>query len=206
MDKKIKWIFFDVGSTLIDETKAYEHRIMDVIEGTDITFGQFQEKRLFYARQNKRGDIEAMEFYGLTRTPWHTEDEVPYPEASDILRYLKEKGYGIGVIANQAPGTSGRLEKWGLLKYIDVVAASAELGISKPDRRIFERALNMAGCSADEAVMIGDRLDNDIVPAKRAGMQTVWIRQGFSVHQDPGLSEEQPDHITDDLNGLRDLF
>jgi hypothetical protein len=36
-----QWLFFDLGSTLIDETKAYEHRIYDAIEGTDITFEQF---------------------------------------------------------------------------------------------------------------------------------------------------------------------
>ena len=36
----------------------------------------------------------------------------------------------------------------------------------------------MAGCQAENAVMIGDRLDNDIAPAKKLGMKTVWIRQG----------------------------
>ena len=43
----VQYIFFDLGSTLVDETKAYEHRINDMIEGTDITFEQFQEKRRF---------------------------------------------------------------------------------------------------------------------------------------------------------------
>lgn len=130
-DKKISWLFFDVGTTLVDETQAYNYRIRDAIEGTDITFEQFYEKRIFFARQNLKGDLEAIKYFGLVNTPWHKEDEVPYPEAEGILRYCHEKGYEIGIIANQSPGTKERLEGWGLLKYIDLVAASAELGIAK---------------------------------------------------------------------------
>lgn len=201
-----KWIFFDVGSTLVDETQAYEHRIRDAIAGTNVSFQQFQEKRIFFARQNKKGDLEAIKFFGLALTPWHKEDEVPYPDAEGVLRYLWEKGYRIGVIANQSPGTEQRLEKWGLLKYIDVVAASAELGMAKPDERIFERALEMAGCTAGESVMIGDRLDNDIYPAKALGMKTVWIKQGFAVYQKPEDAAHEPDAVADNLSQLKDLF
>lgn len=71
----INWIFFDVGSTLIDEKECYNHRIKDAIEGTDITFEQFNKKRIFFAKQNLKGDIEALKFFGLTKTPWHFEDE-----------------------------------------------------------------------------------------------------------------------------------
>lgn len=201
-----KWLFFDVGTTLIDETKAYNHRIRDVIEGTDITFEQFQEKRIFYAKQNLKGDLETIKYFGLQKTPWHKEDEVPYPDAEDVLKYLCGQGYKIGVIANQSLGTAERLEKWGLLKYIDVVAASAELGVSKPDRAIFDKALEMAGCVACEAVMIGDRLDNDIIPAKKLGMKTIWIRQGFAIYQNPQNLEEQPDYIVDSLAELKEIL
>lgn len=44
----IKWLFFDVGSTLVDETECYNHRIRDAIAGTDITFEEFNEKRLYF--------------------------------------------------------------------------------------------------------------------------------------------------------------
>ena len=206
MDNKIKWIFFDVGSTLVDETKAYDHRIRDMIDGTNITFEQFREKRLYFARQNLNGDLEAIKYFGLTRTAWHSEDEFPYPNAEDILQYLCDKGYKIGIIANQSAGTAERLKKWGLLKYIDVVASSAELGVSKPDRGIFEKAFEEAGCTAQDSVMVGDRLDNDIIPANKLGMTTVWIRQGLAVCQNPRMEEEQPDHIVDDLSDLKEIF
>ena len=206
LTKMAEWLFFDVGTTLVDETEAYNHRIREVIEGTDITFEQFQEKRIFFAGQNLKGDLEAIKYFGLQKTPWHKEDEVPYPDAEDVLRYLRSHGYKIGVIANQSLGTAERLEKWGLLKYIDAVAASAELGVSKPDRAIFDKALEMAGCKAQEAVMVGDRLDNDIVPAKKLGMKTIWIRQGFAIYQNPQNTEEQPDYIVDRLTELKKIL
>ena len=204
--KETNWIFFDVGSTLVDETKAYEHRILDAIEGTDVTVEHFMEKRLYFARQNLKGDLETIKYFGLKLTPWHSEDETPYPDAEDILIYLRGKGYKIGVIANQPIGTAGRLEEYGLLRYVDVVAASAELGVAKPDKIIFNKALEMAGCTANESVMIGDRLDNDIIPAKELGMKTIWIRQGFAVYQNPHLSDEQPDYTVDNLLELKKIL
>lgn len=65
--KNIKWIFFDVGSTLVDETEAYNHRIRDAIKDTDITFEQFNEKRLEFAKRNMKGDIEALKYFGLKK-------------------------------------------------------------------------------------------------------------------------------------------
>lgn len=206
LTKMAEWLFFDVGTTLVDESEAYNHRIREVIEGTDITFEQFQEKRIFFAKQNLKGDLEAIKYFGLEKTPWHKEDEMPYPDAEDVLQYLRSHGYKIGVIANQSLGTADRLEKWGLLKYIDVVAASAELGVAKPDRAIFDKAFAMAGCTAQEAVMIGDRLDNDIIPAKKLGMKTIWIRQGFAIYQNPRNTEEQPDYIVDSLAELKKIL
>ena len=206
LEQKIRWIFFDVGSTLVDETEAYNHRIKDAIEGTDISFEQFNEKSIFFAIQNLRGDLEAIQYFGLKRTPWHKEDEILYSDSEEILKYLYEKGYKIGIIANQSLGTDERLEKWGILKYIDVVAASAELGVAKPDRAIFDSALEMAGCIPQEAVMVGDRLDNDIDPAKKLGMKTIWVRQGFSIHQNPENAEFEPDYVIDNLLGLKEIF
>lgn len=206
MDKKVKWIFFDIGTTLVDETEAYNHRIRDAIEGTDISFHQFNEKRIYFAKQNLKGDLEAIKYFGLLQTPWHNEDEVLYSNSEEILKHLYKKGYKIGIIANQSLGTAKRLEKWGIRKYIDIVASSAELGVAKPDRAIFYKALEMAKCAAQEAIMIGDRLDNDISPAKKLGMQTIWVRQGFAIYQNLQLAEFQPDYIVDNLSELKEIF
>ena len=202
----IKWVFFDVGSTLADETEAFKHCVNDAIKGTDITAEQVYAKCIEFAKQNRPGPRDCMIYYNLPRVEWHKEDEFPYPDAEEVLKYTRSRGYKIGVIANQLPGTASRLENWGLLKYIDVVAASAELGVSKPDRRIFAYALEQAGCRPEEALMVGDRLDNDVLPAKELGMKTVWVRQGLAVYRQPVREEEQPDSIVDNLSGLKGIL
>ena len=188
-DQTIKWIFFDVGSTLVDETEAYDHRVRDIIAGTDITFQEFDDMRIALARQGLDGNSAAIKHFGLTKTPWHLEDEIPYTDAQSTLAALRQMGYKLGIIANQKLGTAERLENWGLLQYFDVIAASAEVGYAKPDKRIFEKALEMAGCTARESVMVGDRLDNDIIPAKALGMKTVWIKNGLAQYQSEELGK-----------------
>lgn len=203
---RANWIFFDVGSTLVDETQAYNHRIRDMIAGSNISFEEFDQKRILLATQGADGNSEAIKFFGLKKTPWHTEDEVPFADADKTLRYLKGRGYKLGIIANQSLGTESRLEKWGLLKYFDVVAASAELGVAKPDKAIFEKAFEIAGCKPIETVMVGDRLDNDIIPAKSLGMKTVWIRKGLSAYQNTGCSNFVADYLIDTLSELENIF
>ena len=98
MTNKIKWIFFDVGTTLVDETKAYDHRIKDAIAGTDISFAQFQEKRIFFAKQNLRGDLEAIKYFGLRKTPWHKEDEIPYAARYRSTSPIRMPGKCCGIL------------------------------------------------------------------------------------------------------------
>lgn len=202
----IKWLFFDVGSTLIDETECYNHRIRDAIEGTNITFEQFNDKLIFFAKQNLKGDTEALKYFGLTKTPWHKEDEKPYEEAERVLKALRKKGYNIGIIANQSMGTEKRLENWGLMKYIKLVVASAEECVAKPDKEFFLRALRRAECLPENAVMIGDRIDNDIEPAKKLGMKTIWVKQGFAVYQTAVNDFQKADYVVDRLSDILEVL
>lgn len=188
-----KWIFFNIGSTLVDETEAYNHRVREMIEYSDISFSYFDEKRIELAKQGFDGNSEAIKYFGLKKTPWHSEDEVPFEDASDTLEKLKERGYKLGIIANQSVGATQRLDNWGLLMYFDVIALSSELGVSKPNRSIFEKAVELAGCQFQNAVMVGDRLDNDIRAAKSLGMKTVWIRKGLSKYQSIDLGKNIAD-------------
>ena len=201
MNTQIKWLFFDVGSTLVDEEGAYEHRLRDIAGSAGVPYALVLETALGFYRQNQRGDLETARHFGVPLPAWHTEDERPYPDAAESLAALHQR-YRIGIIANQLPGTRERLEQYGLLSYIDLVVASAEEGVSKPDPQIFRIALDRAGCTPGEAVMIGDRIDNDIVPAKLLGMHTVWIRQGFGGCWRIGRQSEEPTHSVDSLSGL----
>lgn len=202
----VNWIFFDIGSTLVDETEAYDHRIKEMISGTDITFALFDAKRIELAKLGFDGNSQAIKFFGLRKTPWHSEDEKPFSDTEETLDYLKRRGYKLGIIANQSLGAAERLENWGLLDYFDVVASSAELGAAKPDRAIFEKALAMAGCKAADAAMVGDRLDNDVIPAKAMGMKTVWIRKGLSAYQDPRSAQSVADYVIDTLSDMKTVL
>lgn len=202
---KIEWIFFDVGSTLMYEEKAYLHRLHDVADMVNEPFEKIYEMAIGLYKQNRKGDLEVMESYGLPRLMWHKEDEVLYPDSIRCLEILSKK-YKIGVIANQSLGTTERLEQHGILKYINLVIASAEEGVAKPNRKIFEIALERANCFPEHAVMIGDRVDNDIIPAKAMGMKTVWIKQGFGKYWQIQSEAEKPDYEVIDLNGVIALF
>ncbi len=198
----IKWIFFDVGSTLVDETEAYDHRVREMIAGTSVTFKEFDDVRIALARQGLDGNSAAIKHFGLTKAPWHSEDEVPYSDAQSTLAALVDKGYKLGIIANQKLGTEERLGSWGLRQYFEVIAASAEIGYAKPDKEIFEKALELAKCTAAESVMVGDRLDNDIIPVKAIGMKTVWVKNGLAQYQGAELGEGVADYQIGSLSEL----
>ncbi len=202
----IKWIFFDVGSTLVDETEAYDHRARDMIEGTSLTFSEFDKVRRDFAEKGLDGNSEAIRHFGLKKTPWHSEDETLYPDAYDALTDLYQKGYNLGIIANQNPGVEARLKAWGIRKFFRVIVSSAEAGCAKPDRAIFELALKTSGCKAEECAMVGDRLDNDMLPAKALGMKTVWVRTGLSMIQPPEIGKEICDVQIISLMELTEIF
>ncbi len=197
----IKWLFFDIGSTLVDESKCYESRYLKAIENTDITYDELLDKVIAFSRQNRNGDHPAIEYFGLKLPEWDNDLEYLSDDTSFVLSELSKK-YNIGIIANQSLGTKQRLEKWGILNYIDLVVASAEEGVAKPNPDIFRIALSKAQCDAQSAVMIGDRIDNDIVPAKAVGMRTIWIKQGFAQYQKAKNDFEKADFTVNELTQI----
>ena len=208
------WLFFDIGSTLVDETKVYEGRFKYIAEKSGLSYDEVCESVFELFKQNKKGDKELMKHLGLVVPDWKSEDEVLYLDTKLVLQKLSWKNggkYKIGIIANQNPGSKERLECFGILEYIDLVVASAEEGCAKPDSKIFEIALSRAGVQASDSVMIGDRIDNDIIPANEIGMKTLWVKQGYgkywSFSSDPeSRKSEKADFEVDDLSGLLNIF
>ena len=205
MLERVEWIFFDVGSTLINERKVYEHRMRDMAEATNRAFEQIYDMAISFYKENKKGDLEVAKLLGLPKLKWYFDEEVLYEDAIRCLEQLSKR-YKIGVIANQALGTVERLQQHGILQFIDLVIASAEEGVAKPDPRIYQIALERSGCKPENAVMIGDRIDNDIVPAKRMGIKTIWIKQGFGGLWNICKEDEAPDNTVNDLVELLELF
>ena len=202
----IKWIFFDLGSTLIDETEPDSRRIKEMISSTDITEEDYREKRFEMIQKGLNGDLSTIEYFGLTKTPWHSEEEVPYPDVVSTLTELKQRGYKLGVVANQKYGTEQRLKNWNLLQFFDFIAASAELGMAKPEPAIFEWALEQADCHPQNVVMVGDRLDNDMAPANRFGIHSVRLLSGLGAYHKPQSADEKPEYTISSLAELLDLL
>lgn len=201
MIKNAEWLFFDIGSTLVDEHIAYEERIRKIAEAANVTYDNAYETAINFYKQNQKGDRETAKLLGVDLPVWNKELETLYTDTVECLAFLSGR-YKIGVIANQSLGTERRLESYGLLRYIDLVVASAEEGVAKPDKRIFETALNKSGCKAGNSVMIGDRVDNDIIPAKLLGMRTVRIKQGFWRYWSIKNEIEKADYTVNNLSEL----
>lgn len=203
--KKIEWLFFDIGSTLVDESKCYEYRCNEIINNNNISAQEFYTKVLDYAKINAFPIKAAAGHYGFEIPGWPKELERLYPKAKEILENLSFK-YKLGIIANQVAGTQERLNNWDIGKYFDVIVASAEAGCAKPDLKIFNLALEQAKCKPENTVMIGDRLDNDILPAKKLGMKTVWVRQGFAKYRTVHNESENPDYVINSISEILNIF
>lgn len=74
--------------------------------------------------------------------------------------------------------------------------------MSKPDLEIFRRALERADCLPENAYMIGDRPDNDIQPAAKLGMATIWVKQGTFAYTDLELFQYKPDLIVEKIGDI----
>lgn len=202
---KIKWIFFDIGSTLVEESAVYENRIEEITQSNNIDKNEFVAKVIERAQTSPKPIVSAAEDYGVNVPAWRHDLEALYPDSKEVLQRLSQK-YKIGIIANQDFGTEQRLTDFNVHQYINLVIASAEEGVAKPDLRIFQIALARAECKPEEAVMVGDRIDNDIIPANKIGMTTVWIKQGFGSYAEPKTVEEQPDYIVNNLAEITEVF
>jgi HAD superfamily hydrolase (TIGR01549 family) len=96
------------------------------------------------------------------------------PKARTVLGALRDE-YRLGVIANQPPQVVDRLNQSGLLGLFDVVLLDSQYGVAKPDPALFRLAMEQARVDPEESLMVGDRLDNDVIPARRLGMRAVLL-------------------------------
>ena len=203
----IEWLFFDLGGVIMDETRSWEDRILRTCEKHGIAPDVFRSEMEKAARADLHEYRGALEAFGISfGEKWNSEFITPYPEAKEVLSELKKR-YKLGIIANQPLDTRKRMaEEWGLSELFDLMIISAEVGFSKPDLRLFKEALYKAQTTADKCVMIGDKLTNDIAPAKTLGFKTVWVRQEWGGLQTVTDDSMEPDFTVDKLTELIELL
>ncbi len=98
------------------------------------------------------------------------------PETARILTMLKERGLKLGIVSNtfvNAGSLEKHLEQLGLLDFFSVRLYSCEFRFRKPDTQIFRIAAERIGEMFENILFVGDRIDNDIRPAVKAGMRAV---------------------------------
>ena len=138
---------------------------------------------------------ELAELFAIDRSRRH----VVFAETEQILHELK-KNFRLALITNGAPDIQGaKIDGSNLASFFETIIISGDHGFGKPDRRIFQLALDRLKVTAHEAVMIGDSLNRDIAGARDAGIRTVWINRHHRT-----LTDTHP--IPDvELTNLRDL-
>jgi HAD superfamily hydrolase (TIGR01549 family) len=99
-----------------------------------------------------------------------------YADAIPCLQTLKAQGYLIGISGNQPAQAETILGSLDL--GVDFIASSSSWGLEKPDPRFFQKIIEVTKLSSSEIAYVGDRLDNDVLPAVQVGMKAVFIRRG----------------------------
>jgi putative hydrolase of the HAD superfamily len=122
-----------------------------------------------------------------------------YPHVREVLDVLRER-YRLALVTDaQSAYARGELHKVGLLDYFDPIVISGDHGYRKPDRRLFQFALDGMGVAAENALYVGNDMHRDIFGAREAGMTTVLFEsdQGTSAYLDC-----VPDYLITDLRDL----
>ncbi|WKG12855.1 HAD family hydrolase [Nocardia sp. PE-7] len=135
---------------------------------------------------------------------WFGEDDL-YPDVRPALSALRELGVWVGIVGNQTVRAGGLLR--GLDLPTDFIATSDDWGVAKPDVAFFDKVVEAAGCSAEQIIYVGDRIDNDITPAMRVGMRTAYIQRGpwGWIHKDRQDVKELSDWRILSLSELPDI-
>lgn len=206
----IRAVVFDVGECLVNETREYgtwadwlnvpRHTFSAmfgavIARGLDYreTFQVFAPGLNLYEQREKRAAEGRPETFG---------EEDLYPDARPALAELREQGLWVGIAGNQTLRAGGILRSLDLPS--DMIATSDDWGAAKPAPEFFHHVAEAAPCEVPEILYVGDRLDNDILPAAKVGMRTALVRRGpwGIIQQDDPDADRIPTMRIDSLTEL----
>jgi HAD superfamily hydrolase (TIGR01549 family) len=210
---RVRAVVFDVGETLVDETRHWG----DWADWLGVTrfaffaaFGAVVERGWHHRRvfELVRPGIDlAAEQARRAAAGWRytLEPSDFYPDALPCLRALRAAGFKVGIAGNQPEAAETSLAALGVPA--DFVASSARWGVEKPDPAFFAKVAEAAGEPPGAIAYVGDRLDNDVLPAKTAGMTAVFIRRGpWGLIHAASPEAGRADLRIDSLDGLASLL
>lgn len=200
-------VVFDVGEVLIDETRVWGIWA-DILGVSRFTFAavlgaaiaQGEDHEVVFPHVAPNVDWQDFEGEHERRYGGFAEHDV-YPDVRLCLSELAAMGVRIGIVGNQPARRRDQLLALHLPH--DVLATSDELMAEKPSADFFAAVQKLVGAQDPGQVLyVGDRVDNDVLPAMAFGMRTCWLRRGPW-----GQLQELPDDVVPDvvLEGLGEL-
>ena len=189
-------ILLDALGTVVDLEPPWEHLAVALdIEVDDRLVGAVRKEMGFYKDHSHEGrdpdSLAALRRRCADILSWELDREVTvetmmetirfraYPDAPPALDGLRSRGMQLVCVSNWDVSLPEVLERCGLGEAFDATVTSAGVGSRKPDPAIFAEALALAGCSADEAVHVGDTVEEDIAGAGAAGIRALHLdREG----------------------------
>ena len=181
---EIEAVFFDVGETIVDETREYgtwadwlgvPRHTFSAVFGAVIARGGDYRDAFQYFRPGFDLETERERRAEAGRAETFAEENL-YPDVRPCLGELRRMGLRVGLAGNQTARAERILKSLDLP--VDVIGTSDGWGVEKPLPTFFARVIEEAGCAAESVLYVGDRMDNDIRPAQDAGMATALIRRG----------------------------
>jgi HAD superfamily hydrolase (TIGR01549 family) len=180
----IQAVVFDVGETLIDEKRMWRGwatylGISDAALGAALDVVIDERRHHWEALRQFKPDLDVnaaiSERLASGERMIFDKDDL-YPDALPCLTTLREHGYAVGIVGNQPAQSEGALTDCGFVA--DFVGSSKSWGVEKPSPAFFSKVAEAACVEAQEVAYVGDRMDNDILPALDAGMAGIFIERG----------------------------
>ena len=181
----VRAVIFDVGETLVDETRSWGEWA-DWLGVSRLAFfgalGSVIERGLHHRqvfeelRPGLDLDRERERRLLAGPPPGRIGRADLYPDARPCLDALRARGYWLGLAGNQPASAEADLRALALP--VDWVLCSESSGVEKPSPAFFARIVAEARLPAREIAYVGDRLDNDVLPAMAAGMRGIFLRRG----------------------------
>jgi HAD superfamily hydrolase (TIGR01509 family) len=200
----IRAIVFDLGETLVNETRFWSSvaAYAGVPELTlhGVLGGLIERREHFRSLFN----VMQIESVDPNVIGYRIEARDLYPDVVPTLKRLSHEGFALGVTGNQPAGVIEQVAALGLPLTLN--ATSTSWGVSKPDPAFFHRMATELDMEPGEVMYIGDRIDNDILPAQEVGMRAVFIRRGPWGYLHTAWPEmEHVGHQIDSLGEVPDL-
>lgn len=185
-----KAIFFDLDDTLYDLRSYWRGRLSEAFEDVLARYPHFVHEELIQQAITQKVYIERLpaflraqgiddeaviaQAHALFRHGWFDRLELYY-DATKTLEALRPH-YKLGLITNGPSQTQRpKIERFQLAKYLDLLIVSEEVGVAKPDPKIFQIALDQIGLTPSEALYVGDSLEFDLPGAAAAQLPFIWM-------------------------------